>query len=233
MNYLLFQTFLTPGFFLVVGIIFLSAIILFYSIYKKTKDLEDKEKNVFSNYDAILEDAQKKAAEIIAHATDEAARLEFESKNIQIEAGQKEEEAFARIVKEQEDHLSKQAAALSAMYDKALAQVKDAYSQEVGQMVKTLWEKTTKNTQEMEAIMGQATGSGTDSLSKKIEEEFSKAVIEISEYKKQEIEKIKKNMQSILAQVCQEVLGRSIPLEEQEKQVLEALEKAEKEHIFV
>lgn len=232
MNYLFFQTIFTPGFFLLMAVIFLAAVLLFYAMYKKTKDLEEKEKDVFSDYDAILADARQKAAEIIAHATDEAAKLEYESKTIQIEAGKKEAASFEHIVKEHEEHLAKQAQDLAGMYDKALGSVKETYVQQVGQIAKTLEEKTKKNVEEMESFLDQTAGAGKESLHKKIEESFAKATIEISEYKRQEIEKTRQEIQAILLQVSQEVLGKVIPLTDHQDLVMQTLEKAEKEHMF-
>ncbi len=64
-------------------------------------------------------------------------------------------------------------------------------------------------------------------------EKLIKLEKEIEEYKKEQIKKIDKEIYQILSQVAKEVLGKAIDISTHERLVIEALEKAKKEGIFI
>lgn len=204
-----------------------------YYLYTKEREFQSKEQEVNQNTSKIIEEAQSKANEIVQRAVEKAQNTIEQTEYLR-----------ADLVKNLEANLNQLASRTLQLFK--------ANSQNVDQEYKSLFENTkqeyvTKINNTLKSLE-QIAGSELDEFSKnlkketldsqvfigaRINEEFEKKQKEIEEYKSQRLKAIDENINKIIAKVAQNVLGRAIPLEEHEQLVLDALEKAKKEEVFI
>ncbi len=232
MNYLILQSILTPGMILVMGAVVFTSVVFFYYMFKKEKDFEEKEETVLKDYTHIVQEAQLKAKEIIEQASSEAATIIAQAQSTRINLDQKEEATFDKIAKEQEQLLQTNTIQFFNEYQASLAEVKNHYTSQLNDMINQIRDTTEKEIQDLKAALRTQMIGSNEGVTKKIQDDFAKTEIEISEYKRHQIEKMQNTIDEILIKVCEEVLGKAIPLHDHQELLLQALEKAKTESMF-
>lgn len=232
MNYLIVQSLLTPGIIVLMGIVILTALLFFYYMFKKENDFEKKEEAVVQDYTHIVQEAQLKAKEIIDQASTEAATIIATAQTTRITIDKKEEDTFEKIAKEQEQLLQTNSAQYFHDYQASLDEVKNHYTTQLNEMVNQIRETTEKEILDLKSSLKTQMVGSNEGVAKKIQDDFAKTQIEISEYKRHQIEKMQASIDQILIKVCEEVLGKTIPMHDHEELILNALEKAKTEGMF-
>lgn len=232
MNTTLMQSFITPGFLLLTGIILTSAILFFYYMYKREKEFQEHEGHLLQNYDQIIQQANEKAKDIIDQASQQAGIILSQAQTAKLNLDTKAGEAFKQITDEQIQLLQTTTKEYFTDYQSSLDEVKKHYAQQLGETLSDIRDATQKEIVQLKTILDTQVNQSQQSVSGKMQEEFSKTQVELNEYKRHQMQKIEAQINDLLIRVSEEILGKVIPLRDHQQLILESLESAKKEGMF-
>jgi F0F1-type ATP synthase membrane subunit b/b' len=179
-------------------------LIIFLTLKKRRKALDKKEKEISKNEGEIEDKAQLEVKEIMETALKKASEILHETEAVK------------------ENMESKYATQVEMVSNKKLS----LFEEELEKMLK-------KSQLEIEGSKGRVTEIMEDYLKKETENELGKVRQDIENYKTEKIKEIDGSVKQIVDQVVEEVMGNGFTLNDQEKIVTVALEKAKTEHLFV
>jgi len=206
---------LTPSIMLSIFVVLLLTIIFLIVIYKKEKEFEKKREKIFNNYDEILKEAHHTAEQIVAKATEEGTSMQKERETFHKEMLQKLQESFQALLNTNKQTLENDSQELLKSFQEYLQKLKSTYEEQIEDTLKNIHSETLQ------------------ALNSKLQDTFEKTQLEIAEYKKHKLQEVQKSIDTLLLRVSQEVLGHALPLADHQKLILDALEKAQKEQMFV
>lgn len=207
---------------------------LFYTFYlhSKEKKLKTDSKDIDKKIYTVTEEAQFQAKMIIGHAVKKAQEILSETEYLKKDLTQ---DARKKVTQLAESYLSS--------FKTGAGEVNDAYKKALLEIQEKFLEDEKIISQEMEQIQKQELASFKDILKgdavtagsylqKKVDAEFEKAQAEIENYKQEKLAQINKSVDELALKLARQVLGKSIPLEDHQTLIIEALERAKKEGIF-
>jgi hypothetical protein len=192
-------------------------------------DSVESSSNAFA---AILDAANKKSETIVQNAVDKAEDIIYQSQSFRSKIEKEMKYAF-------EDGMKKHAERFSDLIEVTVDEYKNRYSKVADNM-----EQIAQNTyNEMKQYAKKESDSFTGLSAEKVtaledhirslmEAEMATARIEIQAFKKQELDQFSSMIKSSVLTITKDVLRLSIPKEEQEKLVFQALEKAKTSGLF-
>lgn len=195
-------------------IIFIAIILYFVKIRTREKILEEKERQADSSYHHVVEDALAKERKILDDASAEASHIITSGQYINQTVKQAVDQALAQMAAEVKKDAGDSSAHFMSDYQAALKQLS---LQSV-----TNFQTITKGFEgELQTELKQF----RDSLLPNIEKE-------IAAYKEHRIKDAEHSITQLVQKISREVLRNSITIEDHEKLILEALERAKKEGII-
>lgn len=238
--------------FQVVTVVFNLIIIVFVTFYllnlrKKEKDLDERARKIEENYDAVANQALQQQNQIVAGAVNQSNQM------MQIASHQ------ANQILAGAQYLSQTTkATLDASVRKMVVDVEGASNnskitleQTLQQIVTTVHKEAFDTGKEVtdgyHAHLKKITDnsiSGFQNVTNELELEMSKQIKEfrgtlltnlekeIDDYKQQKIRRIDQASVILVQRVSQEVMNKSLTIEDHEKLVIRSLEKAKKEGVF-
>jgi len=192
--------------------IVLVAIVLSYiATIRRLNHLESEKESLYKKtldeqHEAISA-AQKKASEIVADAT-----------HIKTET---EEALNSSISKLSSDFLS--------AYQTEATKLKNDNINKYSNISKSISDIVTGNLEDLKKIIAQQTIDSQRVVEVKFKEEYQKLEEEMTEYKKERIQKINSNIYEILHNISRIAFGKGISLQEHEELIAKALEESERE----
>ena len=189
-------------------------IFYFISFRLRAKELEEKEKKVDTNYHHIVDEALAKERKIIDDATTEASHIITQAQNVNVNSKQTIDQAIAKLINDAQTNTTT-----------ATQEFKNSYASSLQQMAHESLAGFQKITQELQ-----------QDLQKQIQE-FHNTLLpgmqkQLEEYKQSRMKQTEQTITRIVQEVSQDVLNKSISLEEHQKLMNESLEKAKKEGMF-
>jgi F0F1-type ATP synthase membrane subunit b/b' len=180
-----------------------------------------REKDLHKSAEKILEQATQQAQGILKHALNKAEELVDKTDVFH----ENLEHKLTNTLKEKSTDVAK-------TFDTTAQDLKKEYLDEINTTFKTLEKEGKKNMEEFQLLLKQQGLSHKSFFDEKLEEEFEAAKAEIDGYKKKKMAEIEKLMNASVDKLAKQVLGKAIPAADQERLVLEALEKAKNEGMF-
>lgn len=190
-------------------------------LYKQEKELKSKEKELHASGEKILEQATQQAQGILKHALNKAEELVDKTDVFH----ENLEHKLTNTLKEKSMNVTK-------TFDTTVADMKKEYLQEINDTFAGLEKEGKKNMEEFQVLLKKEGLSHKTFFDQKLEQEFESAKAEIEGYKKLKMEEAEKLINSSVNKLAIEVLGKAIPAKDQERLVIEALEKAKKDGLF-
>jgi len=183
-----------------------------------SKETEKHKNNSQDEASRIIENARKKATQIIADT------------NILNDSLQKQfDEQIRNLSSDQTKSFEEEAVRLLQDYKKSLGEIKDKSIKTVSNISKDIEITTESELKDFKEIIKEETYASQKIVEKKLEESFEQAKQQIEAYKKNEFKKIDDKIYEIINRTSEIVLGSSLPIHEHEKLILAALEKAKEE----
>jgi len=185
-----------------------------YRLYNKEKEIEKREKKIDTEYHQVVDDALTKERRILEDATNEAEQIiadtQFVSEGSKNEVDQALEDMKADIRKE-----------VSAMAQSYRGKYQDS-----------LVALTNESLQGFKAVSTEL----QESLQKQVAE-FHKTMLpnlekELDEYKQSRMKETDQTIRKIVQKVSQEFLNKSLSIDDHQKLLVDALEKAKREGFF-
>ncbi|OGH37818.1 MAG: hypothetical protein A3B44_01075 [Candidatus Levybacteria bacterium RIFCSPLOWO2_01_FULL_38_21] len=214
----------------------LTAIALSYSQMLKKFNAYQKEADelmaqVHKDGADLLENARIKAGQIIEDAIKKAAEIIGSSNNLNAQSKKILDQALDTLLKHQTSYFEKASSDFLEAYKRELDSLKQKNIEIVKNVSKDIEEDTIKEVKDFDNILQKETFAAQKIVEDKIEDEYSLAQKNVEEYKNEMLKKAEEEIYRILETVSKLTLGKSIPLAEHEQLIIEALEKAKKDGI--
>lgn len=203
--------------------IFLLAIVSIYSyfLFKKESKFEEIEIKAYKDSKEILEKAHEKSEAILNKVVDK-------SKDILLQT-----QIFKEYI---EKDLKKTLYGAVEEYGKVIKsnskEVTDAYVEETKKLLEGMGNLGNKSLDDFNKNLKQVLLNSQLEYKKRVDEEFAKAQKDIEIYKKAEFEKVAKSIDEMVLKIAQSVMGKVTLVDNHEKIIFEALEKAKEEGVF-
>lgn len=179
--------------------------------YYKLKDLEKgKLAQAEENARKQIEDAQKKALEIV----NRSQQLTEETRK------QMQQQILQSISKQLQE------------YQQIMEQVKGVMLQEASELTGELKAAATADINKMSSEVQKTISQQQAALQQKVDLEFSSISKVVDEYKEKRLEFIEQQITEMVIQTAKEVIGKSLSLQEHEDLIMQALEKAKSENVL-
>lgn len=169
----------------------------------------------------ILEEAMQKATKIIADGR-------FVHNNLKNEFQEQLKTVSLNKVKEFENTVSD----FLKVYKQELAGLKLDTFKIVNNMTKDIEADTTLELKDFKEILRRETFASQKIVEGKIEEDYKRVEKEIEDYKKERLQKVEDHVYDIIQNVSKLILGKTLSIEEHERLILEALNKAKQEGVI-
>lgn len=183
-------------------IVSLSLVLLVTSVYLAFRS--------WLGYKKILDHAHHQSQHIVAKAQEEALQI--------ISAANVSASDNKRNVDERADKLAREQLRKFEENLRTISEgLKQATVKEAGEFRKALELETTK---------------GQKMVGESLANQFDKVAVEIDEYKKNKMKEVDAQIHEIIGEVFVKIAGKLIPVDQQQKLVISALEQAKKDHVF-
>jgi hypothetical protein len=224
------QPFLLVGVVILIVIIF-NALLLYYlkEVYGRDKQIAEFIK---SNDTLILSEAQQKAKSIIEAATIRAKQTITETDYVKAELMKKVENLLNDEAHKDVQLLQNKSYEINDWYKKLLAGVEQQHAKKAEETLNTVENIATEELEDFREILKKETMESEQVVSQKVNSEYQKVHLELEGYKAKKMQEINQAANKIVLEVTEEVLGKAISLDEHQKIIVDALEKAKRDGLF-
>lgn len=183
-------------------------------LYSKEKDLDKKEKKTDTEYHQVVDDALNKERKILEDATNEANQIISETEYVSQASKDSIDAALAQMKKDIQNETAAAAHNFRTSYQHELKQLTDQSLADFKHISKELQDSMQKQAADFHTNMLPA-------LEKELES-----------YKQERIKQTEQMIKGIIQKVSQQVLNKTISIDDHQKLLIDSLEKAKREGIF-
>ncbi len=202
-------------------------------LYRRKQTAPDRhEKDAQRAAERIVDHANKKAEMIIQNAVDKAEQIVYDSQEFKDKINKELTFSYKDAATQQNIELEQILEKLLRDYQETFTITKQAFLERSNKTIDKV-----KEYAEMEFAMVKDQSSAKvaqmeEYIRKKIDFEFQEAKKEIDKWKEVEKNRTSQMIKEAITELSNEVLRLSIPKSEQERLIMEALDKARKDNIF-
>lgn len=215
---------------LVIQLLEIAYLIFIYQ--KKSRELQNMNENASKETSKILTNANKKAEEIIQNAVDKSEDIVYSAEGFK----QKLEKEISFVLK---DVTEKRKNDVDTMLNTMFTHMKKTF----GEMVNSYQETSDTTIQDMKTFVSaeletlKVHGQKKEQImntffENKMNEEFDQMKQELETYKQKRMEEFEDSIRQKVNDITKQVLKISIPVESQEKVLLETLQKAKADNVL-
>lgn len=214
--------------------ILLSALVLLFSYFlsRKEKRLAKEEERLRKIFSRSTEEANSNSQEIIKKAIDRAERIILDAEIVKTDFLNKVHENLERVGEQGVRELKIDSVSFDKKYKDLFDGLKNEYLKHANSTLDSVEKIADEELEDFRKILRTETVESQEVISKKISEEFERAQKEIENYKTGRIDKIDKEISTVVSVISKDVLGKTITPREHEEIILEALENAKKDGLF-
>jgi F0F1-type ATP synthase membrane subunit b/b' len=180
----------------------------------------------------LLASAHEKAQEIIEQANRQAMTILSNSKTYETSSNDTLNEKLAALEKQQETVFNQATEEMKTAYQDLLIQIQEEDINTLKSMTKDIESDVLADFKEFRASLEKETINSEKFVKEKIDEEYLTLQKELETYKKEQYQKIDRDVYKILYRVSEMVMSQGIPFDKHKQLVLEALDRAKKEQVF-
>ncbi len=216
------------------SLIALLAVIFIYGfiLWRKDQELREQRKLLDKKMATLLVDAEKQAKKQIQEATDQAGHIIKEALTLKDTIAQDLEKSYQQLLSHHQKNTEQALRDLEVQQLKLLEQTRDEYKSTTTTILKEFHEKGEQILAVFADTMKEEVIKAHIGVEEKIDTEYSQIKKEIADYKQHQIDTIRQSVKDIVSSVSQEVIAQTISTDDHEKLVIDALERAKKEHFF-
>lgn len=210
-----------------------ASLVIFLASYlqtvKKVKSLEKEKENIHEEVIKILNKTHEKAFDIIAQAHKKAAEIIANTKTFSKDT--------ENLVKDELDTLSQHgleefqhsSGDLQKLYQQELEEAKKDSVNILGNISKDVANIAKDEVSDFKEVLQKETVESQKIVEEKIEEAYKNAEKSVEEYKTKQIEHIQEKLLDVVKDATEEIIGKSLSLDDHNDLVIQALEKAKQE----
>lgn len=222
--------------YILVGIIILQLfeiIFLLYFYNKKASGVKaGKPIDGSGTLTRIIEDANKKAQEIVQNAVDKADEILYEASSFRTKIEKEMKFVFNDSVNSHKKSFDELLEGAISQYKSVLLDTKKVFNDQMQKTLNAMQTAAQNELQEFHAAAAKNTTFAETYLKQKIDAEFEVAKKEIEAYKQKEMQRIHESIDAKVNEIVKQVLKGSISKEKQEQLVLSALEQAKVDNVL-
>jgi vacuolar-type H+-ATPase subunit H len=185
-----------------------------WAVRGKEKWLDEERKKTDSNYHHVVDEALAKERKILDDATREATQIITQTEYLTTESQTSVNEALQKM----EEQIEKDAGSASHEFTKT-------YSSSLQKLATSSLNEFQTITRTMEADLQKQTKDFSAKMLPTLEKE-------LEEYKKIRLQQAERTITHVIQEVSQEILNKSLSLDDHQRLLVESLEKAKKEGVF-
>jgi len=182
--------------------------------------------------EAIIASANVKAAEMLAIAAEKSKEIIAKTEILRADFEESLKKDFGESIAKSVGGLESKSHELSGSYDQLFLEVKDEVIKLMHETLKKIEETGNIGLMEFKSSLKEQQQSSVFYIQKRLNQEFENAHLEIKTYKDEQLRKVEESIDRIVLRLSEDIIGRAISLENHERLVLEALNKAKEEGIF-
>ncbi|HSW88925.1 MAG TPA: hypothetical protein VLG12_07215 [Candidatus Saccharimonadales bacterium] len=186
----------------------------FFKFSKKEKEIEQKESKIDTNYHQIVDDALSKERKIIDDATHEADQIIAGAHYLNQASKETVDQALQIMISDIQKEAADTSRNFMTNYQASLQQITVHSIAELQNIVKGLETDLQKQIKEFHETM------------------LPKMEKELEEYKQVRLKQTDQTITNVVQKVSQEILNKSLSLDDHQHLLVESLEKAKKEGAF-
>lgn len=222
--------------FVVIVVIFLfqlGQIIYLLKLYRnKSHEVELKEQDRTKAYGMIIDNANTKAQEILEQATRKSEEILSKTTHLEQNVEKEMNSIYSSIMKTQKASLQEAMNALLTGYKDMFTSTKDEFLKQTNKTVADMEHFSEEEFELFKKMTESKTAEVEKYVKQKIEAEFELAHQEIEKFKQAEITQIQKQVRENVMHITSDILHLSIPRDQHEKLIMNALEKAQKDGLL-
>ncbi len=185
-----------------------------WAMHGKEKWIDEERKKTDDNYHHVVDEALAKERKILDDATREATQIITKTEYLTTESQTSVNEALQKM----EEQIEKDAGSTSHEFTKT-------YSTSLQKLATHSLSEFQTITRDMEADLQKQTKEFSATMLPTLEKE-------LEEYKKIRLQQADRTITHVIQEVSQEILNKSLSLDDHQRLLTEALEKAKKEGVF-
>lgn len=195
-------------------VIFLFVGYYLIKLHKKEKELEAKETKVDTNYHQIVNDALSKERKILEDATREADQIITGAQYLSNSSKELVGQALQKIMTDTQANVASVSQEFMNAYSTYLKQIATNSLNDFSSTTKGMQSDMARQIQEFHSTM------------------LPKLEKELEEYKKERLRQTEQTITRVVQKASQEILNKTIPLEDHQNLIVDAMEKARQEGVF-
>jgi vacuolar-type H+-ATPase subunit H len=195
-------------------VIFLFVWYYLWNLHGKEKSIDKEQLKNDLNYHHIVDEALSKERKIINDATNEATQIISNTEFVTSASKESMDQALEKM----EGEIEKQAESASDAFTKT-------YSTSLQKIAAQSLANLQAITKTMETELDKQSKEYRESLLPRLEKE-------LEEYKKMRLQQAERTINHVIQEVTQEILNKSLSLDDHQRLLIESLEKAKKEGVF-
>lgn len=208
----------------------LGVFVLFYTkTVTKLKKLEHllfrEKKKEHRHAEDYLDEAKEKAYHIVQDATEKAEKTLGEADVFNQDIKEDLQKELQVVSEKESQELTTMSAELMALYQSTMAQVKEDTVKLFQDISKNIERESVQELSDFKEILEKETIASQKIIGERLDAEYETVRKEILSYKSQELRKVDESIYTLIKQVSEMVLGKALSLEDQQKLILDSLEK--------
>ena len=213
-------------------IVLLGALMYVYFLYNKERKTWRKHREVLHESANIVEDAHARANKLVEQAVEKAGKTISEGEYLREDLVKNFEKDLEKVAETMKGNLSVDEKSFEQAFQTFAESLRAEYLKKVDATLASIDAQAQKEIQDFRSSVEKATLDSQSNLQKNISGEFEKAQAEIKAYQDQQMKTIDQAIENVLQKVAQDVLSRSLTLEDHQQLIIDSLEKAKKEEFF-
>jgi vacuolar-type H+-ATPase subunit H len=215
----------------------------FLKLHAKEKELEKKEGKVDTDYHQVVDDALTKERKILEDAANEADQIISGATYINRETRENIHQALQVMVTDIQKEAADIAHNFMISYQNSLKQLANQSTTDFKNVAKDLEDDLQKQIKESRETLNQSL-TDFQTVAKQLEGELQSQIKDFHEkllpdlkkeleaYKQTRMEQTEQVVKHVIQKVSQDVLNKTISLDDHQNLIIESLEKAKKEGVF-
>ena len=186
----------------------------FTRLHAKEKELDERTKKIDSEYHKIVDNALSKERKILDDAADEADKIITDANYVSTSSKDSLDKALQKMVTEIEKES-----------DDTGRSIMNSYQSSLKEVTASSLKNFDKISKELESDLQKQIKAFNDT-------QMSSMKKELEDYKASQLKHTEQMITAIVQQVSQEVLNKSISIDDHQKLIMESFEKAKKDGLF-
>jgi F0F1-type ATP synthase membrane subunit b/b' len=197
----------------------------------RTEREEVKEKYL-QQAQEIIDQARMTAARLIQDAYRQQGQIVTDAEEIRASVTSQLQQNAENIISKQSEVLEKSSSEIREAYEKEIQILVDKSIKDTQSILNSINGLAEASVRKFDQMLEQQTANSAGETKRQLDEIYQKALAEISNYKTTRLKNVDKEIANVVDEVFDKVVRKSLTVEDHERLIMEALEKARKDGIF-